>query len=264
MDELYDEFVRGGMPNRVHLSTSVLRDQLRRPGRHRDHRPAHQTAEDQPRPGGQRLRAPGGGRALPVAAIRPALVNGKPRSKSTRRNASAAAPAIRPRARPCRSTTRSIPSWRSGWAARTPTPARQADLHEDGRLRPAQQPAALARGVGDRQEDPLPTREDAVPWERVSDWVERIGWPRFFEKCDLPFTKYLIDDWRGSRANLNASAHIRSERRDDRDEVRHPRQRRALHHRRATAGLPVLPGRHRPGHGSTAFFYHDGVNNATR
>ena len=39
--------------------------------------------------------------------------------------------------------------------------------------------------------------------------AERIGWPAFFEKCDLPFTKYLIDDWRGSRANLNASTHIR-------------------------------------------------------
>jgi sulfite reductase beta subunit len=52
-------------------------------------------------------------------------------------------------------------------------------------------------------------KEDARSWERLSDWVERIGWPQFFEKCDLPFTKYLIDDWRGSRASLNASAHIR-------------------------------------------------------
>jgi sulfite reductase beta subunit len=52
-------------------------------------------------------------------------------------------------------------------------------------------------------------KDDARSWERVSDWIERIGWPRFFEKCDLPFTKYLIDDWRGSRANLNASTHIR-------------------------------------------------------
>jgi sulfite reductase beta subunit len=43
----------------------------------------------------------------------------------------------------------------------------------------------------------------------MSDWIERIGWPRFFEKTDLPFTKYLIDDWRGSRSNLNASTHIR-------------------------------------------------------
>ena len=50
--------------------------------------------------------------------------------------------------------------------------------------------------------------EDARPWERLSDWVERIGWPRF-EKTGLPFTKYLIDDWRRARVNLNASAHIR-------------------------------------------------------
>ena len=41
----------------------------------------------------------------------------------------------------------------------------------------------------------------------MSDWVERIGWPRFFEKCDLPFTKYLIDDWRGSRANQRLHPH---------------------------------------------------------
>jgi sulfite reductase beta subunit len=52
-------------------------------------------------------------------------------------------------------------------------------------------------------------KADARPWERLSDWVERIGWPNFFEKCELPFTKYLIDDWRGSRASLNASTHIR-------------------------------------------------------
>jgi sulfite reductase beta subunit len=39
--------------------------------------------------------------------------------------------------------------------------------------------------------------------------VERIGWPRFFELTELPFTKYHIDNWRGSRYNLNASAHIR-------------------------------------------------------
>ena len=52
-------------------------------------------------------------------------------------------------------------------------------------------------------------KADARSWERLSDWVERIGWPRFFEKTELPFTKYLIDDWRGARANLNASTHIR-------------------------------------------------------
>ena len=52
-------------------------------------------------------------------------------------------------------------------------------------------------------------KEDARPWERIADWIDRIGWPRFFEKTGLPFTKYLIDDWRGARSNLNASTHIR-------------------------------------------------------
>jgi len=52
-------------------------------------------------------------------------------------------------------------------------------------------------------------KEDARPWERMADWIDRIGWARFFEKTGLPFTKYLIDDWTGSRYNLNASTHIR-------------------------------------------------------
>ena len=38
--------------------------------------------------------------------------------------------------------------------------------------------------------------EDALKYERIGDWAERIGWERFFEKCDLPFTHHLIDDYR--------------------------------------------------------------------
>jgi len=37
---------------------------------------------------------------------------------------------------------------------------------------------------------------DANKYERIGDWAERIGWERFFEKCDLPFTDHLIDDYR--------------------------------------------------------------------
>ena len=36
--------------------------------------------------------------------------------------------------------------------------------------------------------------KDAEKYERIGDWAERIGWERFFEKCDLPFTHHLIDD----------------------------------------------------------------------
>ncbi len=37
---------------------------------------------------------------------------------------------------------------------------------------------------------------DARKYERVGDWAERIGWERFFEKCNLEFTHHLIDDFR--------------------------------------------------------------------
>ena len=38
--------------------------------------------------------------------------------------------------------------------------------------------------------------KDAKKYERVGDWAERIGWERFFEKCDIPFTEKSIDDYR--------------------------------------------------------------------
>jgi sulfite reductase beta subunit len=37
---------------------------------------------------------------------------------------------------------------------------------------------------------------DARKYERLGDWAERIGWERFFDKCELEFTHHLIDDFR--------------------------------------------------------------------
>jgi sulfite reductase beta subunit len=37
---------------------------------------------------------------------------------------------------------------------------------------------------------------DAKKYERVGEWAERIGWERFFEKTEIPFTHHLIDDYR--------------------------------------------------------------------
>ena len=37
---------------------------------------------------------------------------------------------------------------------------------------------------------------DAHKYERVGEWAERIGWEKFFEKCDIPFTMKSIDDYR--------------------------------------------------------------------
>mgnify|MGYP005666569441 CR=1 FL=1 len=35
-------------------------------------------------------------------------------------------------------------------------------------------------------------RDDAKDWERINDWVARIGWPRFFELTGLPFTSSIL------------------------------------------------------------------------
>ncbi|VAX19082.1 Dissimilatory sulfite reductase, beta subunit [hydrothermal vent metagenome] len=49
----------------------------------------------------------------------------------------------------------------------------------------------------------------AKPYERIGEWVERIGWKRFFEKTGFPFTKYHIDDYRFARTTFNTSSHVR-------------------------------------------------------
>jgi sulfite reductase beta subunit len=38
--------------------------------------------------------------------------------------------------------------------------------------------------------------KDAKKYERLGDWAARIGWERFFEKCGLPFTWHILDDYR--------------------------------------------------------------------
>jgi dissimilatory sulfite reductase beta subunit len=38
--------------------------------------------------------------------------------------------------------------------------------------------------------------KEANKYERIGEWAERIGWERFFDKCELEFTHHLIDDFR--------------------------------------------------------------------
>jgi sulfite reductase beta subunit len=35
-----------------------------------------------------------------------------------------------------------------------------------------------------------------MKYERLGDWIERIGWEKFFELTGLEFTQHLIDDFR--------------------------------------------------------------------
>ena len=51
-------------------------------------------------------------------------------------------------------------------------------------------------------------KDNARDWERLGEWIERIGWPRFFEMTGLAFTKHHLDTWIGSRNTMNMSTHI--------------------------------------------------------
>lgn len=55
---------------------------------------------------------------------------------------------------------------------------------------------------------------EAQPYERVGEWIERIGWPRFFQKTGIPFTKYHIDDFTHAGETYHRSTHIRHLRED--------------------------------------------------
>ncbi|RDV84628.1 dissimilatory-type sulfite reductase subunit beta [Ammonifex thiophilus] len=49
----------------------------------------------------------------------------------------------------------------------------------------------------------------ARKYERLGDWVERIGWERFFELCELPFTYHLLDDYRLALDTYRTSTQFR-------------------------------------------------------
>jgi dissimilatory sulfite reductase beta subunit len=45
--------------------------------------------------------------------------------------------------------------------------------------------------------------------ERVGEWIERVGWPRFFELTGFEFTRYHIDDFKHAGLTYARSAQVR-------------------------------------------------------
>ncbi|MBF0304430.1 MAG: dissimilatory-type sulfite reductase subunit beta [Alphaproteobacteria bacterium] len=208
MDDLHAEFVREEMPNRVKITTSCCEINCGGQGdiainiQHTkppiiNHDLVAGTCE-----------RPAVVSRCPVAAIRPALVNGKP-SLEVDEKKCVCCGACFPPCPPMQindpvhtkiaiwvggkhSSTRSKPMLHKLVAAGIPNnPPRWPEA------------SAIVRTILRAY------KEDARAWERMGEWVERIGWPRFFELTGLPFTKYHVDDWRGSRGSLNASAQVR-------------------------------------------------------
>jgi sulfite reductase beta subunit len=50
---------------------------------------------------------------------------------------------------------------------------------------------------------------NAKPFERVGEWINRIGWERFFDMTGIEFTKYHLDDFRHAGMTYRRSLHNR-------------------------------------------------------
>ena len=50
---------------------------------------------------------------------------------------------------------------------------------------------------------------NARKYERMSEWVNRIGWPKFFKLTGLPFGKYHIDDFKHAGETFKRSAQLK-------------------------------------------------------
>jgi sulfite reductase beta subunit len=208
MDELYEEFINERMPNRVRISTSCCQINC---GGQADISINVQHTKP-PRINHDLVSAvcerPAVVARCPVAAIRPAIVNGKPSLEVDEKKCMCCG-ACYPPCPPMQinhpeysklaiwvggknSNARSRPTFQKLVAAGLPNnPPRWPEV------------AAVVKKILQAY------KEGARDWERMNEWIDRIGWPRFFQVTELPFTRYHIENWRGGRGALNASAHIR-------------------------------------------------------
>jgi sulfite reductase beta subunit len=51
--------------------------------------------------------------------------------------------------------------------------------------------------------------KNARKYERLGEWIERVGWPKFFQLTGFEFTRYHLDDFRHAGLTYARSAQIR-------------------------------------------------------
>jgi sulfite reductase beta subunit len=51
-------------------------------------------------------------------------------------------------------------------------------------------------------------RENAKKYERIGEWIERIGWPKFFKLTGIEFRKEHIDDFKYAGLTYKRSTHL--------------------------------------------------------
>lgn len=208
MDEVYEDFIEEKMPAKVKMGTQCCQLNC---GGHND----IDINVQQTRPPvinhdlvAKICERPTVVARCPVAAIRPCVVNGKPSLEIDEKKCMYCSACFGP----CPPMQINHPEhtkiaiWIGGKNSSART---MPDFHK---LAVANLPNNAPRWpeVAEALKTILEAyRNDARKFERIGEWVTRIGWARFFELTGLPFTKYHIDDWRNARSSLNHSAQVR-------------------------------------------------------
>lgn len=209
MDELYQEFKQEDMPNRVRLSTScceincggqadlaIIVQHTRPP------RINHDVLKDI-------CELPKAVARCPVAAIRPATVNGR-RSLIVEEDKCivcgacfGACPAMEIN-HPEHSK---LAIWVGGKnsSTRSQIPTRMKLVAHGLPNNPPRWPevaSAVKRIL-------MAYKRGGRGYERLIEWINRIGWKKFFEECELDFDMYMIDNYRMGQKSWNTSTHVR-------------------------------------------------------
>ncbi|MCW2306281.1 dissimilatory-type sulfite reductase subunit beta [Rhodobium gokarnense] len=207
MDQMYDDFIKEEMPNRVRITTSccqincggqgdiAINVQYTKPPRI-NHDLVANVCE-----------RPAVVARCPVAAIRPAMVNGKPSLEVDEKKCICCGACYPP-----------CPPMQINGDDSTKLAIWVGGKHSNARSKPTFHKLVMANLPNNPPRWPEVSevvgkilkayKDNARDWERMGEWIERIGWPRFFELADLPFTKHHLDTWTGARHNMNMSAHV--------------------------------------------------------
>lgn len=207
MDELIDDFKNEDLPNRVHLSSSCCQINCASHGDisvivQHHHPPRIDHAQM------QICELPKVVAICPVAAIRPAMVNGVQTVE-----------VIEEKCMYCGACHGQCPSMEirdsqtdslSIWVGGKMSNARSAPTFMKLALWGLPNTPPRWPEVSEAIKTILAAyKEGGKPYERIGEWIERIGWQRFFEKTGFPFTKYHIDDSAEALSTLNRSAMVR-------------------------------------------------------
>ena len=208
MDSLFNEFKGLRMPNKVRLSTSccsincggqadlaIVVQHTRPPRIHHDRL-------------GSVCSMPAVVARCPVAAIRPTVVNNKPSLEVDEEKCMY-----------CGACFGVCPEMEINHPEHSKLAIWVGGKNSNARSKPAQMSLVAHNLPNNPPRWPEVTemvkriletyRKGGRPWERLGEWIERIGWKRFFEETGLTFDKEMIDDYRHARTTFNQSAHVR-------------------------------------------------------